>query len=143
MEENQGSSLVRSQQADDKALIERGQCLKLQMLTSHNSQVSLLYLLFFFFCPSLFFYGPVCPHVQRCVATVCASMGANVGRDPPSFVTVLQGSTGQAASMVSRNILTVFHIQNVFCSLFFHILLGSISLSPPRPLFLYPPFSRY
>lgn len=75
-------------------------------------------------CAHLFFsfsYHPICPHVhmQRYVATVCASMGATVGRDPPSSVTVLQGSTAPAASMVSRNIFAVFHIHYLLFLLFF------------------------
>lgn len=120
-----------TEQAGDKALIEKGQRLKLKMLTSHaNSQVSLLHLLFF--SVILFFYDPVCPHphVQRCVATVCASMGASVGRDPTSFVTVLQGSTDPAASMVSRNILTVFHCQNLFSCLLFYVFCAPFIVFP-------------
>lgn len=51
-------------------------------------------------------------------------MAASVGRDLPSFVTVPQGSTDPAASMVRRNNLTVFHIRNpcsslhIFCTPF-------------------------
>lgn len=40
---------------------------------------------------------------QRCVATVFASTGAAVGRDPASFVTAPQASADPAASMVSLN----------------------------------------
>lgn len=40
---------------------------------------------------------------QRCVATVFASTGAAVGRDPLSFVTAPQASADSAASMVNLN----------------------------------------
>lgn len=97
--------------------MERGQCLETADVDISWQHPGVLILFYVF----LFFHDPVCPHVhwQRCVATVCASMGASVRRDLPSFVIVLQGSTDPAASMVSRNILAVFHIQNLFSYLLF------------------------
>lgn len=73
-----------------------------------NSQVSLL---LSSICSFLLSF-----HMQRCVATVFASTGASVGKDPPSSVIVPQGSAAPAASTVSRDILLVFHIQNLLFS---------------------------
>lgn len=62
--------------------------------------------------------------MQRCVATVFASTGASVGKDPPSSVIVPQGSAAPAASTVSTDILVVFHIQILlFSSLSFMLVL--------------------
>lgn len=79
------------------------------------------HLFFFFFFSPLFSYHLVCPHghVQQSVVMVCASMAASVGRDPHSSVTVLQGSTDPAASMVSRNILSVSSTIFLFCALLY------------------------
>lgn len=89
------------------------------MLTSHdNCQVPLLHYLFVL---SLLSYHLICghEHMQRCAATVCASMGASVGRDLRSFVTVLQGLMGPAASMVSTDKFALYHVQCQFYSSLF------------------------
>lgn len=80
-----------------------------------NSQVSLL---LSSICSFLLSF-----HMQRCVATVFASTGASVGKDPPSSVIVPQGSAAPAVSTVSRDIV-VFHIQILlFSSLSFMLVL--------------------
>lgn len=81
-----------------------------------NSQVSLLLSSIYSFLLSF--------HIQRCVATVFASMGASVGKDPPSSVIVPQGSAAPAVSTVSTDILVAFHIQILlFSSLSFMLVL--------------------
>lgn len=52
---------------------------------------------------SIFFFNFLFFMFQRCVATVFASTGASVGRDPASCVTAPQASADPAASMVSLN----------------------------------------
>lgn len=131
MEENRGSSLVRSEQVD--ALIKRCHHLKPKMSTSHDKrQVSFLHSRFSFSFHVSFCFLPSClrPRVQLCAATACASMGASVGLDPLSSVTVLQGSTDPAASMVSRNSQTMFHIQSLFFSPFNCLISAPLSPLP-------------
>lgn len=66
MEETQGSCLVRSEQADDKVLIERGQHLNLKMLTSRQPGVSASHTVFFLsFSAAVCSYG-VCFNGGHC-----------------------------------------------------------------------------
>lgn len=113
-----------------RLLIERGQSLELQMLVSwQRPGVSASFTNAFFL---LFLYHPACPreHSQRSVATACASTAASVGRDQPSFATVLQGSTDPAASTVRRNIPTAFHIQTLRSPLHISMLIAYVHFDP-------------